>query len=501
VGKHPSRQALAVPLPVRAWHPATRAHRNVELADVGAGGVRPGARALLHVGADGRCRVPGHPQPHRCAAGGPAGRPGKPPGSGAAAPPPDGAGRPCPTGYADRRLVLEASAGALKVQAEGSPPVVDRALAHGVDAAHPVATFRRARAAGCPACAARSAPAPCLGSTRRCSRTQAATAWSTCEKAAPASFGSAGCRPGARAASSIGPIHTHMPTLFVPIPYPGAPRGAGRRTTGCWCWSWPRRSAASTGAACSAATPTAPAACCRRTAWQARAPASPVRKSLRSAGRLAVSRTWFPALWVTCCGPAAAAPAQAHTSATARACPRRGAQALHLLSSRAPTCGRRTAQLVLRKLMCSSRCSRGDSACAGPRPACQATASADAAGANAGRARAQRATMMRCWSWTCPSGRSRRMWRWPSRTRRCASPCAARSSCAARTGATGAHRAGAPSARGVAAPGPVAETCCTACHAMPAKCMAMGFVLGRCFQLFRSRFMLPVPLSEYAPPI
>jgi len=146
VGKHPSRQALAVPLPVRAWHPATRAHRNVELADVGAGGVRPGARALLHVGADGRCRVPGHPQPHRCAAGGPAGRPGKPPGSGAAAPPPDGAGRPCPTGYADRRLVLEASAGALKVQAEGSPPVVDRALAHGVDTAHPVATFRRARA-------------------------------------------------------------------------------------------------------------------------------------------------------------------------------------------------------------------------------------------------------------------------------------------------------------------------------------------------------------------
>ncbi len=71
------------------------------------------------------------------------------------APRPDSAGRPSPTGYADRRLVLEAGAGALRLQAEGSPPVVDRALAYGIDAAQPVATFRRARA--------RAVGAPCAG--------------------------------------------------------------------------------------------------------------------------------------------------------------------------------------------------------------------------------------------------------------------------------------------------------------------------------------------------
>ena len=45
-------------------------------------------------------------------------------------------------GYGDRELVLEAGAGAVKLQAEGSPAVVDRALAYGIDCTQPVATFR-----------------------------------------------------------------------------------------------------------------------------------------------------------------------------------------------------------------------------------------------------------------------------------------------------------------------------------------------------------------------
>ncbi|KAK9831834.1 hypothetical protein WJX81_000048 [Elliptochloris bilobata] len=47
-----------------------------------------------------------------------------------------------PTGYGDRELLLEAGAGAVKLQAENSPPVIDRALAYGVDASQPVTTFR-----------------------------------------------------------------------------------------------------------------------------------------------------------------------------------------------------------------------------------------------------------------------------------------------------------------------------------------------------------------------
>ena len=48
-------------------------------------------------------------------------------------------------GYGDRELVLEAGAGAVKLQAEGSPAVVDRALAHGIDSTQAVATFRCTR--------------------------------------------------------------------------------------------------------------------------------------------------------------------------------------------------------------------------------------------------------------------------------------------------------------------------------------------------------------------
>lgn len=51
---------------------------------------------------------------------------------------------PACVGYGDRELLLEVSAGAFKLQAEDSPPVIDRALAYGVDSAQPVATFRPA---------------------------------------------------------------------------------------------------------------------------------------------------------------------------------------------------------------------------------------------------------------------------------------------------------------------------------------------------------------------
>ena len=41
--------------------------------------------------------------------------------------------------------MLEAGAGAVKLQAEGSPAVVDRALAYGIDSTQAVATFRCTR--------------------------------------------------------------------------------------------------------------------------------------------------------------------------------------------------------------------------------------------------------------------------------------------------------------------------------------------------------------------
>lgn len=49
------------------------------------------------------------------------------------------------TGYDDRELTLEVNGGAFKLQAEDSPPVIDRALAYGIDTAQPVATFRPAQ--------------------------------------------------------------------------------------------------------------------------------------------------------------------------------------------------------------------------------------------------------------------------------------------------------------------------------------------------------------------
>lgn len=48
-------------------------------------------------------------------------------------------------GYGDRELVLEAGAGSIKLQAEGSPAVVNRALAYGIDSRQAVATFRCTR--------------------------------------------------------------------------------------------------------------------------------------------------------------------------------------------------------------------------------------------------------------------------------------------------------------------------------------------------------------------
>ena len=52
---------------------------------------------------------------------------------------------PACAGYGDRELMLEVGAGAFKLQAEDSPPVIDRALAYGVDTAQPVTTFRPAQ--------------------------------------------------------------------------------------------------------------------------------------------------------------------------------------------------------------------------------------------------------------------------------------------------------------------------------------------------------------------
>ncbi|PSC71468.1 heat shock [Micractinium conductrix] len=47
-----------------------------------------------------------------------------------------------PTGYADRELVVECSAARLLVQAEDSPPLVDRFFAHAVDTERPIESFK-----------------------------------------------------------------------------------------------------------------------------------------------------------------------------------------------------------------------------------------------------------------------------------------------------------------------------------------------------------------------
>ena len=133
--------------------------------------LRPAPRPLLHVGPNRAHRLPGLPRAHGC--GGGSGRAAVVGGRQAQAgwedvpyaawecrrcpahlllrcPPP-----PVATGYTDRQLVVECSQRGLLVQAEGSPPLIDRLFEHAVDASQPVETFR------CRACAEETARCGC----------------------------------------------------------------------------------------------------------------------------------------------------------------------------------------------------------------------------------------------------------------------------------------------------------------------------------------------------
>ena len=63
-----------------------------------------------------------------------------------------------PTGYADRELVVEASGGGLLVQAECSPPLVDRLLEGALDPSRPIETYRTEDNRVCVAVLPKAAP-------------------------------------------------------------------------------------------------------------------------------------------------------------------------------------------------------------------------------------------------------------------------------------------------------------------------------------------------------